>query len=125
MTQRNANHDDPTNGITISRLSTMTGGWFIGAFTPAAYTTCDMEVAVQFFPAGYEGVCHVHHLATEITLLLTGRAVMADRFLSAGDILVLPPGISSSFMALEDCQTVVVKHPGVLNDKYLTGNVSC
>lgn len=104
--------------ICRSTLAEMTGGWFVGAFSPAAYITSDVEVAVQHFPAGYRGAAHHHKVATEVTLLLSGEARMAGEKLAAGDILTLMPGTSSSFEALTDCVTVVVKHPGVLNDKY-------
>ncbi|QKN79875.1 hypothetical protein A8O29_000130 (plasmid) [Scandinavium goeteborgense] len=108
-----------------SRLEAMTGGWFVGAFSPAAYGTSDVEVAVQSFAAGYVGAVHHHKVATEITLLISGRALMAGELLVAGDILTLLPGVASSFEALEDCTTVVVKHPGALNDKYIDGNAGC
>ncbi|WP_189388913.1 hypothetical protein [Buttiauxella sp. B2] len=105
--------------IKKDRLDAMTGGWFVGGFTPAAYTTTAVEVAVQHFPAGYCGAAHHHRQANEVTLLLSGRARMAGMLLVAGDILTLSPGVSSTFEALEACVTVVVKHPSVPNDKYL------
>jgi len=117
--------DKPNRGITRNHLDNMTGGWFVGAFSPAAYSTADVEVAVQHFPAGYKGELHIHHKATEITVLLSGRACMAGELLLPGDILTLAPGTASAFAALEDCMTVVVKHPGVLNDKFLTGEQAC
>ncbi|RTP97310.1 hypothetical protein EKN38_22370 [Enterobacter sp. WCHEn045836] len=100
-------------------IKDMIGGWFVGSFSPAAFNTSDVEIAVQKFSAGHRGKLHHHKIATEVTLLLSGRARMAGHILDAGDILTLPPGISSSFEALEDCVTVVVKHPGALNDKYM------
>jgi len=116
VTQQNTATLPP--GVTHSRLDEMTRGWFVGGFQPTAYFTHDVEVAVQRFPAGYKGEAHYHRLATEVTLLLQGRAVMADTVLLPGDILTLSPGVTSTFEALEDCVTVVVKHPGVPNDKY-------
>lgn len=106
-------------GVKKARLNEMKGGWFVGAFLPTAYSTEDVEVAVQHFAAGYCGEPHHHKVATEITLLLSGKARMAGELLTEGDILVLAPGVSSSFEALEDCVTVVVKHPGALNDKFI------
>lgn len=107
------------SGVKHDRLETMIGGWFVGAFTPVAYSTPEVEVAVQHFAAGYVGASHHHKVATEVTLLLSGRARMLGEEMFAGDILTLPPGVSSNFEAIEDCVTVVVKHPGALNDKYL------
>lgn len=108
----------PPSGAALHRLTEMTGGWFIGAFFPAAYATHDVAVAVQRFPAGYRGDAHHHKVATEVTLLLSGRARMAGCELFPGDILTLAPGTSCRFEALDDCVAVVVKHPGALNDKY-------
>ncbi|MHA6679788.1 cupin domain-containing protein [Enterobacter cloacae] len=108
--------------ITKYNIKDMVGGWFVGAFSPAAFNTPDVEVAVQRFSAGQRGKLHHHKIATEVTLLLSGRARMAGHILEAGDIITLSPGVSSSFEALEDCVTVVVKHPGALNDKYMDEN---
>ncbi|WP_434747266.1 cupin domain-containing protein [Pantoea sp. Lu_F5_004] len=108
-----------------SRLADMTRGWFVGAFSPAAYQTSDVEVAVQSFPAGYRGEAHYHRIATEVTLLLSGEARMAGEPLVAGDILTLMPGTSTAFEALTDCVTVVVKHPGTLDDKYPDEDTQC
>ncbi len=101
------------------RLEDMVGGWFVGSFTPAALHCDAAEVAVKHYPAGSIEAPHEHRIATEVTLLLTGRARMCERELVAGDILVLPPGTVTGFEALEDCTTVVVKTPSVLGDKYL------
>ncbi|MEG0866468.1 MAG: hypothetical protein RSG77_05380 [Hafnia sp.] len=106
-------------GVKLDQLSAMKGGWFVGAFSPAACNSSDVEIAVQNFPAGYCGEYHYHKIATEVTLLLSGRACMAGIELKSGDIITLSPGTSTSFDALEDCTTVVVKLPGTLNDKYL------
>lgn len=106
-------------GITRHHLNSMTGGWFVGAFSPTTLFTTDVEVAVQTFPAGYRGDRHHHRIATEVTLLLSGKAIMAGEQLGPGDIITLAPGTSSTFETLDICTTVVVKLPGALNDKYL------
>ena len=100
------------------RLDDMVGGWFVGAFTPTALHSDAAEVAVKHYAAGTVEAAHEHRIATEVTLLLSGRARMCDREVVAGDILVLPPGTVTGFEALEDCTTVVVKTPSVLGDKY-------
>ncbi|TBL69139.1 hypothetical protein [Hafnia alvei] len=99
-------------------ISLMTGGWFVGNFSPSVLNTSDVEIALQYFPSGYRGASHHHKLATEVTVLIHGRASMAGVMLMPGDILTLMPGESSDFYALEACTTVVIKHPGVLGDKY-------
>ncbi|MBE4994515.1 hypothetical protein INF73_21820 [Enterobacter cloacae complex sp. P6RS] len=108
-------HQQPS----VLKLDDMVRGWFVGNFSPAALRTADVEVAVQRFTKGTIESNHYHRQATEVTLLLSGRARMAGLELHAGDIITLLPGNLSSFEALEDCVTVVVKHPGVLNDKFV------
>lgn len=102
-----------------ARLDAMTRGWFVGAFHPTALHSDACEVAVQHFKAGDREAEHFHKLATEVTLILSGRARMAGRECEAGDIIVLEPGEVSGFEALTDCVNVVVKVPGALGDKYL------
>lgn len=109
---------DGDASVTVHRLADMTRGWFVGAFTPTLVDTEAMEVAVQHFAAGAVEAEHHHKVATEITVIVSGRAVMCGRELAAGDVIVLPPGVASSFVALEDTVTTVVKHPGARNDKY-------
>jgi quercetin dioxygenase-like cupin family protein len=105
------------------RLEQMVKGWFVGDFSPSAYSTSDCEVAVKHYRAGdYEGIHH-HRVATEITVVVSGCVRMLDREWSAGDIIVLEPGIATDFEALTDATNVVVKLPGALGDKY-SGQVS-
>lgn len=103
----------------LAKLDEMVKGWFVGGFKPAAYSTEACEVAVKRYAASDSEGLHRHLVATEITLILSGRVRMMGRECSAGDIVVLSPGEATDFEALTDCATVVVKIPGVLNDKYL------
>ena len=101
------------------RLEDMLRGWFVGGFSPTALATDACEVAVQHYPAGEVHPAHYHKVATEITLVLSGEIRMAGKEWSVGDIIVLSPGEVTDFVALTDASTVVVKVPGVQNDKYL------
>jgi hypothetical protein len=94
-------------------------GWFVGGFEPTLYKTTDVEVAVQYFKKGDKEACHCHKIATEITVIVSGKARMKGSILNAGDILRIEPNEFSDFEALEDTVTTVVKLPGALNDKYL------
>src|SRR4051812_16497175 len=99
-------------------LDDMIGGWFIGAFTPTAHSTTDVEVAVKRYVAGDREAAHHHRIATEVTLLVAGQARMGDVELSTGDIVVLDPGEVSDFEAITDVTLVAVKHPGARDNKY-------
>jgi hypothetical protein len=103
----------------VAKLDEMTKGWFVGGFQPTAYSTNACEVAVKHYAASDNEPSHLHRVATEITLILSGRVRMMGREWGAGDIVVLSPGEIADFEAITDCATVVVKVPGALNDKYL------
>ena len=100
-------------------LNDMSKGWFVGAFEPTVLHTQDCEVAVKKYQKGDKEAAHYHRVATEVTVILSGHVRMAGAEWRTGDIICLSPGESSDFEALSDTVTVVVKHPGALNDKYL------
>jgi len=102
-----------------AKYSDMVNGWFVGGFTPTAFTTDACEVAVKYYTAGTKESAHYHKIATEITMVLSGRIRMRNKEWGAGDIIVLEPGETTDFEALTDAVNVVVKTPGALNDKYL------
>ena len=102
------------------RLETMTGGWFVGDFAPSVLRASDFEVAVKSYSKGQSEAAHLHRVATEITVVVTGRVRMAGREWSAGDIVTLEPNEETDFLALTDALTVVVKTPSLTGDKYPT-----
>lgn len=102
-----------------AKLSAMIKGWFVGNFSPAAYQTDACEVAVKNYQTGDKEEAHFHRIATEVTLVLSGQVRMCDKDWGPGDIIVLQPGEITAFEALTDAINIVVKTPGVLNDKYI------
>ena len=101
------------------KLENMVKGWFVGNFTPTLYQTNDVEVAVKSYLAGDKEEWHYHKIATELTVIISGEVEMCDRRFGAGEIIVMEPGEGTSFAAITDVTTVVVKVPGANNDKYL------
>ena len=101
----------------IFNLSDMIKGWFIGNFTPAVVNTEHCEVAVKNYVSGAVEPKHFHSVATEITVIVSGRALMNDNEVSRGFIVLVEKGEATNFIALEDTVTVVVKLPSALNDK--------
>ncbi len=102
----------------LRKLSDMTGGWMVGNFDPVCYRTEACEVACKHYPAGAREGAHVHRVASELTLIAAGRALMNGRTLEAGDIVMLEPGEAADFQTLEPTTTVVVKMPSVMGDKF-------
>jgi len=102
-----------------SRLEEMIGGWFIGDFHPAIAQSKEFEVTVRKYVTGDREQKHFQVLATEITVIVEGRARMGDQFLEANDIILLGPKESYDFEALSDVTVVAVKFPSIPNDKVL------
>ena len=102
----------------LSRLSDMTKGWFVGDFSPVVLKSEAAEVAVKSYVAGTLEGRHLHKIATEVTLIVSGRVRINDTVLEAGDIALIEPGEAAEFEALTDVTTVVVKTPSVMGDKY-------
>lgn len=102
-----------------AKLADMVKGWFVGNFEPTIYRTNDVEVAIKEYSAGEYEAAHYHKIATEITVIQSGRVKMFDKIFNGGDIIAVEPNDATDFEALEDCVTIVVKIPGANNDKYL------
>lgn len=100
------------------KLQDMTGGWMVGDFEPVCLPLEACEVACKRYKAGDAEGRHVHRVATELTLIAFGRVLINGTEYASDDIIVLEPGESADFKALEDSITVVVKIPSVIGDKY-------
>jgi hypothetical protein len=94
-------------------------GWFIGQFERAVFKTNACEVAYQFNHKGEKSSPHTHKIATEINLITSGCVSINGRLFTQGDIVIMEPNDICTCKYYEDTHTVVVKVPGVLNDKYL------
>lgn len=100
------------------KLENMVKGWFVGDFEPRALATQACEVGIKKYKAGEREGSHFHKIATEITVVMSGRIKMVGAEWHEGDIIVLSPNEITDFEALTDAIIVVVKHPGAQNDKY-------
>jgi len=100
-------------------LASYTKGWFVGEFEPTIIKTNDVEVAVKVYQQGDAEELHHHKVAREITVVVSGKIRMNGQIFKAGDIVVIEPGESTDFYAIEDSVNTVVKIPGAQNDKYL------
>ena len=104
----------------LAKLEDMVKGWFVGNFEPTLLKTNDVEVAVKSYKKGDYEETHYHKIATEITVIISGRVKMNGIEYKAGDIVVMEPNEATDFECLEDgTKNVVVKYPGANNDKYL------
>lgn len=108
-----------------AKLSAMTKGWFVGNFEPSVFKTGDVEVAVKSYKKGAVEPAHFHKVATEVTVIVSGRVKMFGREWGTGDIIIAEPNEVTCFEALEDSVNTVVKVPGAENDKYLAEEQKC
>jgi len=102
-----------------ANLKEFIGGWFVGNFEPSLFKTNDVEVGVKYYKAGDSEGYHHHKVATEFTVIISGKVLMDNQEFEAGDIIKIKPNVSTNFKALTDVVTVVVKLPGANNDKYI------
>jgi mannose-6-phosphate isomerase-like protein (cupin superfamily) len=109
-------------GFHVTELSKMVRGWFVGDFEPTAVRSAEFEAAVQYYKAGDREPWHVHRIATEVTVIVSGRVLMNGVEFAAGSVVVIQPGHGTDFIALEDTVTSVVKIPSVKGDKYFSDN---
>jgi quercetin dioxygenase-like cupin family protein len=100
-------------------LQNFTKGWLVGDFEPSIVKTKEYEFLVRSYKKGEKEPTHVHKVAYEITVIVSGKARMNNEILSAGDVIYLTPGDASDFECLEDCSTAVIKSPSAIGDKYL------
>ena len=105
-----------------AQLSNFTKGWFVGDFAPTLCRPQVVEVAVKKFRAGETEAAHFHKIATEYTVVISGRVRMFEREWKEGDVVVAEPGDKTSFTALTDAVLTVVKFPGAPHDKYLVSD---
>ena len=104
-----------------AKLENMIKGWFVGNFQPTLCATNDVEVGVKHYKKGDREQKHYHLIATEYTVIISGRVKMNGVEYGPGDIVVMEPGEATDFECLQDgTVNVVVKLPGANNDKYIS-----
>lgn len=104
-----------------TKLENMIKGWFVGDFEPTLYKTNDVEIAVKKYKQGDYEDWHYHKIATELTVIISGRVEMNKVEYGPGDIITIEPNEGTDFHALTDAVNVVVKIPGANDDKYVKG----
>lgn len=94
-------------------------GWFMGNFSPTLLHTENFEVAIKYYKKGDCEKMHYHKKAIEYTIIVKGKVKMFDIIFKKGDIIQVNPYDKTSFTALSDAITAVIKTPSVKNDKFI------
>lgn len=103
--------------IRTSHLNEFHKGWLIGDFHPTLLASSEVEVGVKFFQAGEKEETHYQRIATEFTVIVSGKGRFGDLLVSSGQIVAIDPGVACDFEALEDTALVVIKSPSLPDDK--------
>ena len=101
------------------KLKDFTRGWLIGDFEPSIFKTKDFEVSIMRVDQGKTHNKHLHKIAEEITIIVSGKFKINGEVFNAGDIIHLEPGESSETECLESGVQTVIKIPSVIGDKCL------
>ncbi len=102
-----------------TNLSEYKNGWLLGNFSPAVIQTSEFEVCVKTFMVGDRETSHYQVIATEVTVVLSGKVRMGEILLTEDEILVVEPGEVVDFEALTDCRVLGIKFPSLPEDKVL------
>ena len=116
-----------TKLYTVYTLNEFTGGWFIGKFIPNIFCE-NFELGVKTYEAGEVNPEHYHKLTDELTVIITGLCEFNlydpgnDKreciTLQTGDMILIPKGTLSEFVAIEKTTLVVYKNKSIPGDKY-------
>ena len=101
----------------IVDISDFTRGWFVGNFDPSLVKTEDFEVCYKTFVRGQSEAPGVQRIATEVTLVVDGKARINGKILEKGSVCLISPGESADFEAITDCAVIGIKFPSVPHDK--------
>lgn len=102
----------------IRKQSDFTRGWIIGDFDPSIIKTKDFEVGVKEYRVGDTEASHIHKIAVEITVIISGKYIMNDTELNVGDVVRLASNEAADFKCLVGGSTLVIKMPSIKGDKY-------
>lgn len=100
-------------------LKNFTRGWIIGNFTPSIIRTKDFEFCVKNYESGDIEETHMHKVATEVSVIVTGEFEMNKKRLKKGEILVMKPKEVGNFRCIKTGSIAVIKTPSVKGDKYI------
>ena len=104
-------------------IDTFKGGWFVGPFKETAFSTSACEVAYKTHSAGDAWDTHYHAFADEINYLISGKMKINGQLLVAPVVFVIAKGEVAGPEFITDVSMIVVKVPGVLNDKIVVQTV--
>lgn len=107
-----------TEKIQVHKLENTLNGRFIGDFDSSLLKTPVVEIAVRYYKAGDIEKDHYQKTSKEFMVIVDGEAEIAGQRYTKGNIVIIPPGIITNFIAIQDCSITVIKIPGIKKDTY-------
>lgn len=104
--------------IQVDKLENKAKGRFIGDFDSSLLKTPVVEVAVRYYKAGDTDADHYQKTSKEFVVIVEGDAEIAGKRYTKGDIIIIPAGTITNFIAIKDCSITVIKIPGIKGDTY-------
>lgn len=99
-------------------LEDFTKGWLVGDFDPSLIKTKEIEISIKKYKAGDKEKNHYHKLATEYTIVISGKIKMMGKIYNTNDIITVNQNVENQFECLENCVLLVIKTPSIIGDKY-------
>jgi quercetin dioxygenase-like cupin family protein len=95
-------------------------GWFIGNFLPSIHQTKEFEVSFKHFKKEDREPKHFQKIASEITLVISGKIRLGDNFFEKGKIILIFPDEEAEFECIEECEVICIKFPSIPGDKIIS-----
>lgn len=102
----------------LNKLKEFERGWIYGAFEPSLRFSRDTEVGILDFPAGYAPPDHMHKMASEFNLILSGLVQVNGVVLGSDDIFSFDAGERIRIFFVKDTRLLCIKSPSLKGDKY-------
>lgn len=97
-------------------------GWVVGNFPRSIIPNCkDFEVAVKHYKKGDVDPAHVHLVAREITIVISGKFRIGPYVFTKNDVIMMEPNeeMPDHWYVEEDGITCCIKVPSTPNDKVM------
>ena len=103
----------------IDNINNYVRGWIFGMFEPSLLKTEEFEFSIKKYKTGDFELKHHHKIATEYTIIISGKVKFNGVEYGPDDIVIIEPNESTDFLCVEDAVSAVIKYPGAQNDKYI------
>lgn len=97
-------------------------GWIVGDFPRSIIPGCkEFEVAIKHYKKGDTDLAHMHLLAREITVIISGKFRIGPYVFRKDDVVVMEPNepMPDHWVAEEDGVTCCIKAPSAPSDKVM------